>query len=433
MKRDIVSKRARHIKYEIRDIVEIARHLQSLGTNVTWENIGDPVQKGEPIPGWIKEIVKSLSLRDSSYCYSDSMGERSVREFLADTVNGRGGAKVRPSDFIFFNGLGDAIGKLFGFLDPGSRILGPSPGYSALSSVEAAHSGSPHLTYGRDQANGWMPDPESIEFALESNDSIVAVAVINPDNPTGAVYPRDALSDIVRIAARHGCFVICDETYSRITYNGAKMTHLSDVIGDAPGIALRSISKEYPWPGARCGWIEVYNRSSNAEFGRYVDSLAALKRLEVCSTTLPQLTIPDVWGDPRYAEHCAERNRTFEKRSREAFDALGNVGGTRLTIPQGAFYATVTFDEAALDCSQTLHIGDPAADAYIRCKAEGVAKDKRFVYYLLAATGICVVPLSGFCSELPGFRMTLLETDEAKRLWIFSTIREAIRLYLSSG
>jgi alanine-synthesizing transaminase len=432
MKRDIVSEKATHIKYEIRDIVEVAAGLARLGMKITWENIGDPVAKGEKLPEWIKEIVRELSLRDETYAYSDSQGGLAVREFLASAVTGRGGAELRSEDIIFYNGLGDAIAKVFGFLEKTSRIIGPSPAYSAISAIEASHSGSAHLTYSRSPENHWEADPDEIDRIVSHNDSIAGIAVINPDNPTGAVVSRDTLSGIVRVAKRHGCFLVIDETYSRITYNGAEMVHASEVIEDVPAIVLRSISKEYPWPGARCGWIEIMNRQGNESFGKYADSLAAIKRLEVCSTTLPQLSIPAVYSDLRFALHCEARNRMFEERSREAFDALSGIEGITVSIPKGAFYLTVVFDKGRLTGNKKLRIGNEKIRRFIEERAAGVASDKRFVYYLLASTGICVVPLTGFCSTLHGFRMTLLESDSKNRRWIYDTIGESIRAYLAS-
>ena len=104
-----------------------------------------------------------------------------------------------------------------------------------------------------------MPDIGDIENKVRYNPSIAGILLINPDNPTGAVYPREIITAMVDIARRYDLFVICDETYANIIYNPADGTALSDVIDGVPGMALRSISKEYPWPGARCGWIEVYN------------------------------------------------------------------------------------------------------------------------------------------------------------------------------
>ncbi len=95
--------------------------------------------------------------------------------------------------------------------------------------------------------------------------------------------------------------------------NGAKTVHLSEVIGDVPGMALRGISKEFPWPGSRCGWLEVFNKDKHPRFERYVKSLINAKMLEVCSTSLPQYSIPRIMGDPRYIDHLNRRKKMFEQ------------------------------------------------------------------------------------------------------------------------
>ncbi|HLR32070.1 MAG TPA: aminotransferase class I/II-fold pyridoxal phosphate-dependent enzyme, partial [Fodinibius sp.] len=248
------------LTYEIREIVGLARQFQDLGMSITWENIGDPVEKGEKIAGWIKEIIIQLVEEDHSYSYSSTQGNPEAREFLAGLANQRGGCQISAEDITFFNGLGDAVGKVFGYLKKEARVIGPSPAYSTHSSAEAAHSGYKHLTYNLDPENNWMPNIEDLRKKVKYNDSIAGMLIINPDNPTGAVYPRKMLKEMVDIARDHQLFIICDEIYANIIYNGADTGALSQVIEDVPGIALRGISKEYPWPGARCGWMEVYNQ-----------------------------------------------------------------------------------------------------------------------------------------------------------------------------
>ncbi len=436
MRRDIVHPGADRLKYEIREIVGFARELGRWNVPIHWENIGDPIRKGEPVASWIKDIVRGKAADDLSYAYSDTEGARDTRIFLADRASARGGARVSPDDILFFNGLGDAVAKVFGFLRREARVLGPSPAYSTLSSAEAAHSGYEHLTYRLDPAQGWLPDMQDVELKVKYNDSIAGILLINPDNPTGAVYPVEILRDFVRIAKTYGLFIVCDETYANIVYGGAETAALSEVIGDVPGIALRSISKEVPWPGARCGWIEVYNRDKDARFDLYVKSLVDAKRLEVCSTTLPQLCIPAVMGDPRYPAHLERRAAIFEARAEEAAAAFAGLGGLSLVKPRGALYATAVFDAAAFNDDRAairrLPVKEASLAAYIEDRTTGIAADKRFVYWLLAATGICVVPLSGFASDLAGFRFTLLEHDDDKRRWIYRTIAESAKAYLVS-
>ncbi len=449
MRRAIVCSGADQLKYEIREIVAFAQQLQRWKIPIIWENIGDPVQKGERIAPWIKEIVQQQVASDCSYAYSETEGLWNTREFLANLANKRNNrasipsfstsscSPLTPQDIIFFNGLGDAISKVFGFLRREARVLGPSPAYSTLSSAEAAHSGYEHLTYRLDPHNNWMPDIEDIELKVKYNDSIAGLLLINPDNPTGAIYPVEVLEELVRIARNYDLFIIADETYANIVYDEGKTAALSRVIGDVPGIALRSISKEIPWPGARSGWIEVYNRNADPQFSAYIQTLIAAKRLEVCSTRLPQQCIPPIMGDSRYLEHLRSRAAMFKQRAEEAVKAFEGCHDVTVIQPEGAFYTTATFDPILFDAATTgnhrLPVKDSTLASFIEEQTATVAPDKRFVYWLLASTGICVVPLSGFASDLPGFRFTLLESDDQQRNYIFSTLAQASKEYLGDS
>ncbi len=433
MRRQIVHEGADQLTYEIRGIVAIAKQVRACGVDIYWENIGDPVQKGEKLPDWMKAIVSELVTDDTTYGYTETQGLSGAREFIAGQVNRRGGAQVTSNDIIFFNGLGDAVARMFGFLRREARVIGPSPAYSTHSSAEAAHSGYDHLTYTLNPQDNWMPDLDDLDKKIQYNDSISGMLIINPDNPTGSVYPREVLEKMIAIARRHQVFVICDEIYASIIYNGARTASLAEVIGERPGIALRGISKEFPWPGARCGWIEVYNQERHPMFKRYVNSLINAKMLEVCSTSLPQYAIPRIMGDPRYPAHLEQRCRMYERRVNSAYDILKDVPGITVVRPRGAFYMTVLFNPGVLKATQHLDIPSAQARALIEQKVQGVKPDKRFVYYLLGATGICVVPLTGFCCEREGFRLTMLESDETRAHMIWNTIARSITRYLESA
>lgn len=434
MRNDIVHIGAGELTYEIRAIVEIAERLQSLGVQTRMENIGDPIAKGERLPAWMKQIVADMALEDDTYGYSPTKGLAATREYLAGLTNKRGGIQISPEDIVFFNGLGDAIQKVYGMLRREARVIGPSPTYSTHSSGEAAHAGQHPVCYRLDPDNNWYPDLEDLLLSVRYNPAISGILIINPDNPTGAVYPRGILEEMVSIARRFDLFIIGDEIYHNLVYNGRSTPALSDIIGDVPCISMKGISKELPWPGARSGWIEVYNADKDPVFQRYVQSIVDSKMVEVCSTTLPQKAIPAILSHPEYQDYLSERRQRYEKRSQIAYDILKNVPGVRVNRTNGAFYMSVVFDSAMLEPGQSL----PVDNEEVRDLVEGlvnkpdVSHDKRFVYYLLASTGICVVPLSSFYTPLKGFRITLLEQEEAVFQETFETIAASIRTYLSS-
>ena len=422
-----------NLKYEIREIVVAAHELERLGVELTWENIGDPVQKGEVPPQWIRDTISDLVDEAPSWAYCDTQGVPETREFVAEEVNRRDGVRVSPDEIMFFNGLGDAVAKVYGFLNREARILGPSPAYSTHSSAEAAHSGYGHVTYDLDPYNGWMPDVDDIRKKVRYNDSIAGILLLTPDNPTGAVYPREIVEKIAAIAHEYDVFLIADEIYANIVYNGAGRLNMSEWIGDVPGIAMRGISKEFPWPGARCGWLEILNKDKDSNFARYVDSLLAAKRLEVSSTTLPQMSIPRIMGDPRYPEHLDARAKQFSRRADEMSEVFEGCEHIIANKPGGAFYYTIMFKDGLLDDSQSLPIENPKIREAIERMTEGVEPDKRFVYYLMGATGIVVVPLTGFQCVHHGFRATLLESDDRTRTWILKSLRDAIDRYVTSS
>jgi len=430
MRRNIIHSGAGSLTYAIREIVQVGYRFRDLGLEITWENIGDPVQKGEKIAPWIRQILHEVVDQDISWGYCDTAGVPESRRFLAAEVNKRGGVQVTPDDLIFFNGIGDAVAKVYGFLRREARVIGPTPAYSTHSSAEAAHSGYEHLTYELDPYNHWMPDLEDLRMKVKYNPSITAILLINPDNPTGAVYPREVLEQMVDIAHEFDLFLIADEIYTHIVYNGNRTLHLSEVVDDVPAIVMRGVSKEVPWPGSRCGWIEVLNRQRDEVFGTYVNSLLASKRLEVCSTTAPQMCVPRILGDARFPTHLKTRAALFEARAKEAHALLRGIPGVRVNCPSGAFYITVLFEDGVLNDRQTLAIANDKVRRMVEELVPGVSSDYRFVYYLLGATGICVVPLSGFCCKRDGFRVTLLECDDAKRRWTFETLAKALREYL---
>jgi aspartate/methionine/tyrosine aminotransferase len=434
MRNNIVHIGAGELTYEIRAIVEIAEKLQHLGIKTNMENIGDPVAKGEKIPVWMKKIVADLAMKDCSYGYCPTKGVLETRQFLAEMTNRRGKTQISAEDIIFFNGLGDAIQKVYGLLKREARVIGPSPTYSTHSSGEAAHAGQKPVSYRLDPDNNWFPDLDDLRLSVQYNPAISGILIINPDNPTGAVYPERILKEMIAIAREFDLFIIADEIYHNIVYNGQSTKPISDLIGDVPAIAMKGISKEAPWPGARCGWIEVYNADKDPVFKRYVQSILDSKMVEVCSTTLPQKAIPLIMSHPEYPVYLEERRSRYELCSNIAYDLLKDVPGIKVNRTNGAFYMSVVFAQGQLTERQTLPIKIKEVRELVEnlVGQPGVSLDKRFVYYLLAATGICVVPISSFCTPERGFRITLLERSEKEFTRIFETIAENVTLYLNS-
>jgi aspartate/methionine/tyrosine aminotransferase len=246
------------------------------------------------------------------------------------------------------------------------------------------------------------------------------------------VYPEGYLREIVSLCKEYDLFLIADEIYTHITYNNVKAIPLARVIGDVCGISMKGISKELPWPGSRCGWLEFYNTGRDAEFGRLVKAIEDAKMMEVCSTTLPQMAIPPILSHPSFPAHREALNLEIQKRGEVVYETLHDVPGLIVNKTFGAFYTSIIFRKGVLKPTQKLHVENAEARTLVEKMTEGVPLDKRFVYYVLAATGICVVPISSFCSDLHGFRATLLEEDPERMRWMYQKLRSAIVEYLAS-
>jgi aspartate/methionine/tyrosine aminotransferase len=422
------------LTYEIRNIVNVAEKLQKHGVKINWENIGDPIVKGEIIPGWMKEIVTKAIMDDSTWGYCHTRGVLETREYICETTNRRGGVQITPDNIIFFNGLGDAIAKIYGCLQSEARVLMPSPSYTTHTLGEIDHAHAAPALFRLKSEDKWYPDIEEMRNHVRFNPKICAIMIINPDNPTGMVYTREILEEIVTLARENNLFIIADEVYTNIVYNGETSVPISEVIGDVPAISLKGISKELPWPGSRCGWIEVYNGEKDEQFLRYINVILAGKMNEVCSTTLPQKVFPEITRHPEYSSYLAKRIASYEKMSNITFDYLSQIPSLQVNRTNGAFYMAVVFKDGLLNHRQSLPIANSEVKELVQnlVSQPGVSLDKHFVYNILAATGICIVPLSSFSTPLQGFRVTLLEKDENECRRIYRTLAEKIGEYLQS-
>lgn len=417
MRLNIVHPGAGELHYEIRGIVEFAEALKGTGIKITWENIGDPIAKGEQVPKWIRELIVKEVKKNESYGYSPTKGLQDARQFLSDQRESQGKAHLDPENVLFFNGLGDAINKIYTWLSPDARVLGPNPAYPTHAVMEAAHGHSAHMTYQLYPEKGWLPDVEEIRRMVSENPSIAGLLIINPDNPTGTVYPQEILKEFVAMAKEYKLFLIADEIYSNLSYVKGEFTPLAELADGVPTVILRGLSKEIPWPGSRCGWAEFYNVEKDDNFAEYIQSIEEAKMAEVCSTTLPQTVFPSIFGDERYRDHLYERRAIYKARAEKATGILNESPHLDVVQPKGAFYLPVTFKKDFMSRGIDKPAANPKAQKLLDDILQEIPEesfDKRFCHQLLATTGICTVPLTtGFNGRAHGFRMTLLESDDA--------------------
>lgn len=429
------------LKYAIREIVDVTQKLQELEPSYLFvrENIGDPVAKGWPVPSFLKQVLMDEIHRkgDLVFGYCHSRGIPEVRKWIVQYAKRFSPSSTLDYEYVLLtNGLGAAISSLYHMLRRGARILQPAPCYPSHSSMESFAAGAEPVFYNLDVVRNWEPDLDHMESQIKRHPEVAGILIVNPNNPTGAVYSEATLEKVIRLAERYQLMVISDEIYFRMVYHGLKHVQLTEMaVGRIPLILLRGTSKDVPWPGARSGWIEFHNVDLDSEYKSYCEAVKKRVLLEVCSTTLPQTVIPAIYDHPEYENWNRTYNAGLEHNIDLIAEILGSTKGLHTNRPDGAFYMMPTFEEGVLNNHQTLPIKNSSARQYIEHEVAepGMQPDKRFAYYLLASTGICVVPASGFSSPAPGFRITTLERDEVKLKDTYRRLSQAVTDYLKSA
>jgi len=440
MRNKIFNPKTALLQYGIREVVELAQKLGEADPRFQFigENIGDPVAKGWNVPRFIKEILADLITKNNGvYGYAHSRGILTSRQWVADCSKKLcPSSRLDPEHVFFTNGLGAAISLLYRTLKPGARIIQPHPGYPAHISNEKFSAGGNSIGYRSIPENGWSPDLDHLESQLKKHPEIAGILLINPNNPTGAVYDESVLQHIVGLAERYRLMLISDEVYFRLVFNKTDYVHLTELAaGRVPLVVMRGMSKDIPWPGGRCGWLEFHNIGLDRNFMSYFESLKKPLLLEVCAATLPQAAAPLIYESPLYAQWLKQYTQELEQISNDIADILGAVPGLKVRPIQGAFYLMALFEDGLLNRRQSLPIKNKRVKEIIS-RAASVKQfplDKRFAYYLLASTGICVVPASDFSSPWPGFRVTTLDRDPVHRKNTYRKLAQAIGKYLASA
>lgn len=439
--KNFVNKNTSLLVYGIREVVEVAHKIKALDPqlDLVWENIGDPVAKGWPVPPFLKQIIAEEVARpdNRSFAYTHSRGNPETRAWAAALSKKLcPSTKLTADDILFTNGLGSAIAMVYQMLSRGGRILQPSPTYPTHASFESFSEGSAPIFYQLDPNNNWQPDIADIEEQIKTHPDVVGITVINPNNPTGVVYAKEFLEQIVALAEKYHLMIISDEIYFRMVFPGYKHVHMAELAhGRVPLVVMRGLSKDLPWPGGRCGWLEFHNTELSAGFKAYTEALKQRILLEVCAGALPQLVLPKVYDHPDFPAWNENYSKELKVVAEDIANTLRTVPELQVNTTQGAFYMVPTFKAEVLNNKQTLPIKNPAVKEYIEklVATPNLPLDKRFTYYILAATGIVCVPASDFFSRHHGFRITTLERDPAKRKSTYALFTSAIRAYLDSA
>ncbi len=354
--------RVRGFTYAIRNIVAEARKVEAAGRQVRYLNIGDPIPFGFKTPPHLIEAVER-AMRDGHNGYTASVGIESARNAVAAEWTERG-MPVTADRVVLTSGTSEGIEiALSGLADAGDEVLVPTPTYPLYTAV-LAKIGARAVYYRTDPGNDWLPDLDDITRLITP--ATRALVVIDPNNPTGAVYPDAMRRALLEIADRTGVPILADEVYSDLVFDGGGPL-MASLAPDAPVISFSSLSKGFVAPGWRAGWLAV-GRSERLD-----DVLAAIKKLadgRVCSPGPMQYGIEAALTGPR--DHQRAFVQELRLRADLTASRLNAIPGIRAVPARAAFYV---MPQVTLPPGET---------------------DESFVLGLLRATGILCVYGSGF-------------------------------------
>lgn len=371
-----VAARVNRFSYAIRNIVAEAKVVEARGTAVRYLNIGDPVAFGFSTPAHLVEAA-SRAMREGHNGYLASAGILEAREAVAADYTARGVA-TSADRVLITAGTSEGIElTLSALVDPADEVLVPSPTYPLYTAVLAKIGATPRY-YRTDPDRDWMPDLDHLRTLVTSRTK--AIVMIDPNNPTGAIYPTAVRRAIIDLAERHDLTILADEVYGELGHDGP-VPLLSTLDSDAPIISFSSLSKAYLAPGWRTGWLVV------GKTPRLDDALAAIKKMadgRLCSPGPMQHAIaPALLGD---RSHQPAFRAALAERAQVTTEVLNAIPGMRCVAPRGAFYA---MPQLTLPPGRT---------------------DEHFVLSLLRETGILTVYGSGFgmAPEAGTFRIVFL-------------------------
>ncbi|GAA5082909.1 pyridoxal phosphate-dependent aminotransferase [Lysobacter panacisoli] len=397
--------RLSEVRYEIRgELARRARELEAQGRRLIKLNIGNPGAFGFRAPEHLQRaIADRISDTDP---YTHQQGLPAAREAIAAFHKQRGTPNASPERVFVGNGVSELIDlSLRALLNPGDEVLLPSPDYPLWSAATILNDGRP-VYYRCLPENGFLPDPDEIASLISSRTR--AIVLINPNNPTGAAYPRELLEKIVAIAQRHKLLLMCDEIYDSILYGDAQFTPIAPIAGDLPCLSFGGLSKVHRACGWRVGWAVL--SGDPVASGNLHHAMDLLGALRLCANVPGQFAIEAaLHGEDTIAPLCAPGGRLFEAR-RAVIESVAQSSHLQLVAPAGALYAFPAVTGAA---------------------ANGF-DDHRFALELLETEDVLVVPGSSFNVPYRNhFRVTLLPQPDDLRE-VFRRIERLLDRYAQS-
>jgi alanine-synthesizing transaminase len=329
------------VSYEIRGpVIEYADQLEQAGHSVLRLNTGNPAMFGFEAPEEIlQDIIRNLP---HAHGYSDSRGILPARRAVVQYYQNLGLADVDIDDVFLGNGVSELVTMAVqALLEDGDEVLIPAPDYPLWTAVTSL-AGGRAVHYLCDEGAGWLPD--LADMAAKVTDRTRAVVIINPNNPTGAVYPRELLDGILDLARRHHLLVFADEIYDKIVYDGA-VHHCAAILApDLFCLTFNGLSKAYRVAGFRSGWLLVSGPKQHAK--NYLEGLATLAGTRLCPNVPGQYAIQAALGGRQsITDLVLPGGRLHEQRDR-AWQRLNEIPGVSCVKPQGALYAFPRLDPA---------------------------------------------------------------------------------------
>jgi alanine-synthesizing transaminase len=361
-----VSRRTKTIEYAIRDIIGFAKDLEKQGKKIHYLNIGDPVKYDFDTPKYIKQALFDAVNQGKNW-YAASEGERDLKEAVCEKEKKINNVDIRPEDVVVTQGLSEAIQMLTAaIVEKGDEVLIPGPTYPPYMSYTQFFEGKP-VAYQTIEAEGWQPDVDDIRKKISK--STRAIVIINPNNPSGALYDEKTVKEIINIAAEHRLLVLSDEIYDRIVYE-KKFVSTSYIAKDYPVVGLNGFSKAYLMTGWRLGYIFFHDPTGQLK--ELKECIEKETRIRLSANTPVQKAGAVALRGPQ--DHIREMVDQLRQRRDYTVKRLNEINGISCTKPEGAFY--------------------------VFPKIEGVGSrwknDMEFVLDVLNNTGVLLVPGSGF-------------------------------------
>ena len=333
------SAKLENVCYDIRGpILRAAVEMEEQGHKIIKLNIGNPAPFGFEAP---QEIINDVAINlPNAIGYSDSKGIFPARKAVFQYYQQKGLFNVDVNDIYIGNGVSELIVMAMqGLLDNGDEMLVPMPDYP-LWTAAVNLSGGQAIHYKCDEQNGWYPDIADMESKITANTR--GIVVINPNNPTGAVYPRHILEQIVALARKHDLIIFADEIYDKIIYDGIEHIPMSTLASDLLCITFNGLSKSYRIAGFRSGWMMVSGDKSRAK--DYIEGLDMLASMRLCANVQAQYAIQTALGGYQTINDLVKPGgRLYEQRN-IAWEMLNEIPGVSCVKPEGALYCFPRLD-----------------------------------------------------------------------------------------